>query len=420
MSRALALGLVAGLAACGVTDIARPEDAPVATILTPSDGALVPSGSLLLTGRVSDPQDPADELFAVWSVGPSVDGPWTDVCSGLAGADGATSCLADVDASVEALRLLVRDAAGFQGVSRQPIVVRATVPPTVELLAPMAADAPFPRNLPVPLVAQVSDPDGSLDELDIVWSASGVGPLDGPELPDPSGRLEGETRLPLGTTEVTLSVRDADGLVTRVTSVISVLTDDDAPVVRITSPEAGALALGRPAVLTGSVSDDTTLVGDLDVSWESDLDGPLGAADVDAEGDVSLDDVSLTRGTHTLSLHAVDQVGQRSTATVVVKVDPPPVLVVTRPSAPSSTWPSGTSLLVDATVSDDGTAPTELRLRVTSDVTGTLPLLSVDADGEVHAALSLAPTTHVLTITAIDPDGLETSVVRTVTPEVTP
>lgn len=395
------------------TDVSRPEDAPTATVLTPSDGALVAAGRVELRGRVHDEDDTADHLFVVWSVGTDAETAWTDVCSGFAVEDGSTLCVAEVDPTITRVRLLVKDVAGFQRVVTQSIVVRSVIAPTVTLTSPVGP-GPFYSDVPIVLDAVVGDEDGGADALELGWSSDLTGPVDGPTLPDPEGRLRGETLLPEGTHTVTLTARDEDGQLTRASSVIQVGPANEAPYVRIDAPTTGlAIADGQPVDLAGVALDSVTPAESLDVTWSSDRDGQLGAPVPGPVGSVGLAGVVLSLGDHQLQLRAVDDAAAESIATVQVIVDTPPTLALSAPADASTlSWPA--PLRVVADLSDTVTPWTDLRLVVRSDLSGQLVDLGADADGHVAAEVVVPLGTHVLTFTAVDGYGLVTEQTRTV------
>jgi hypothetical protein len=129
-----------------------------------------------------------------------------------------------------------------------------------------------------------------------------------------------------------------------------------APDARIAAPLSGVTyLLGQSTDLEGVGEDleDGTLE-DAQLSWSSDLDGPLGAGRL-------LHVQGLSKGTHHVTLTATDTDGQTDTATVVVNVvagyenpDPddstPPTVDC---SVPDGTW-HATDVSIDCSASDSG------------------------------------------------------------------
>jgi hypothetical protein len=413
MLRRLCL-LVPVVSACSPwTDVSRPEDAPTASVLSPSDGAMVPAGRIELLGRANDTEDPPENLFVVWSLGTAADDGWIDACQGFASkGSGESLCVTEVDASVTRVRMLVKDVAGFQRVVTQALVVRDVVAPAVTVL-PLTA-AHFYADTPIAVEATVADDDGTVEDLALSWSSDVAGPVDGPTVPDPEGRLRGAVRLPEGSHTLTLSARDADNLLTRASVSLHVGPANVAPTVRIDAPTQDAVvAVGAPLDLLGVVLDSVTAPPSLVVSWSSDLDGLLGEPTPDALGAAPLPDVVLSKGDHTLTLSATDDAGVVGEASVALRVDDPPTLTLDGPTEGQTiVWPA--SLRVEATLTDSVSPSADLRLVVASDLSGALMDVGVNEGGHVVADVPLPLGTHVLTLQAVDGYGLVTGLTRTV------
>lgn len=88
------------------------------------------------------------------------------------------------------------------------------------------------------------------------------------------------------------------------------------PEVQILSPESGSVVhVGESLTLQGLVSDPDEPAQDLLVWWDSDLD-PAITASADATGAVEVITDTLSAGTHTLSLNAMDSAGKVGTTSV--------------------------------------------------------------------------------------------------------
>ncbi|MCB9681548.1 MAG: hypothetical protein H6733_08775 [Alphaproteobacteria bacterium] len=411
--RWLAVVLVAG---CAPTiDISRPEDAPVASILVPTDGSVVDAGRLEALGQVHDSADAPEHLFAVWSLGAGsgADITWRDVCSGFAEADGLTRCLADVSTDDTTLRLQVKDLAGFLGQAFADLVVQDVAAPVVTLLAPTSV-GPYYADVPVALRAAVDDADDALDDLRITWSSSAAGTLEGPDVPDGDGVVAGAVSLPEGEHRITVAVTDPGDLRATDEVVILVGPANEVPQVRIDAPGDGtAVRVGTAVTLAGVVVDDRTPSADVEATWSSDRDGTLGVLVPDALGYVALPDVVLSGGDHVLTLTGRDDVGGVATASVQVHVDTPPGLDLQAPR--DAAVLSSSLVAVDAVLTDAVSPPTALRLAVRSDRQGQVADVAADASGEVHVVVTLAPGPHELTVTAVDGYGLSTQDVIAVT-----
>jgi hypothetical protein len=393
-------------------DLQEPGMAPTATILTPAEGTELAQGAVALLGRVSDPQDPAERLFATWSIGPEgadADATWRQACVGFAEVDGTTRCAAELRPEDVAVRLSVVDIAGFVGVARVPISVRALEAPSVTLVAP-TLDRFYYTHLPIEVAAEVVDPDGPDDALLVSWSTDRLGPIDGPSRVE-VGRVSGAVRLPVGEHELVVRVEDADAATASDRLRLVVLPEDDDPLCRIDLPEPPlAVVPGSVVQAEGVVLDDETDGPQMDVIWSwNGVPIPGDGADIHGYTEVRVD-VGQDLGTHVLSLSGDDQLGHTCEASIEIVVDLPPILTWTAPTdtvtGPQVTWA--------LTVDDPGADPSGVTVQASSDLAGVLWTLSPQPDGALAVAGSLAAGSHELTVVASDPLGLRTTQQQTV------
>lgn len=412
--------VLGGLVACGYeTNVSRLEDAPTASILSPSDDSVVAAGRLEMLGRVQDAVDDADRLFVVWSLGDAqaiATGGWRDACSGFAEADGTTRCTVQVGVDDARIRLRVKDVAGFEGTATASIGVREVALPIITWDAPTDADAPLYANVPVPVQVHISDADDDLASLDITWQSDVLGRIDGPDVPDVGGTLRGALLLPEGGHTLTLTVEDPDGGRAVAQQIVEIRPDNLPPEVRVDGPADGAgLRVGEPVLLMGRTWDDVTAPDALEVTWRSDVDGVLATPTPDALGHVDVEVPALSSGPHTLTLSSVDDADAPGERSVQVVVDQPPGLVVLTPED-GATVGIGAYVLWEAALTDLATPGEALTLRVQSDVEGLLFEAGAAEDGGVVRSLALQqPGEHQLTWTATDAYGLQTIVTTTVT-----
>lgn len=98
-------------------------------------------------------------------------------------------------------------------------------------------------------------------------------------------------------------------------------TGGEPPDVTITDPSSGfAIEEGGSFDLAGIVTDEEQEPPTLVVYFQSDIQGNLGQVLPDAEGNVSLDDVTLELGSHTVSLMAIDNQSNVGSASINVLV----------------------------------------------------------------------------------------------------
>jgi len=384
--------------------------APTASLLSPTDGATVPKGRLVAEGRVSDLQDPPFRLFVVWSLR-DVDGAWRDVCDDFAEEDGTTRCLATVTPADDTLRLRVTDLAGFQRDVVHALDVVDASAPTVVLTGPDPQDGPLYADRAVRFEADIDDEQDALSTLDLTWRSDQQGVLDGPTVVPSFGPLAAALSLQEGFHEVSLEVRDPFGLTAVDTVNVLVGGDNVAPTCRLDAPEEGAVgATGAPWIVSGFSRDPEWGARGVLVEVSSDVDGLVATTTLSDRSAWSFDDVSLSKGAHTLTVRTEDHVGARCERSVTVLVDDPPTLSVASPLPDAVVAPGG-YLTVQATLDHPTHPPEDLRLRVSSDLTGPFPVWTPDEEGLVDEVISLANGNHQLTFVAEDPNGLQSPVV---------
>ncbi len=98
--------------------------------------------------------------------------------------------------------------------------------------------------------------------------------------------------------------------------------ENQPPLVEITSPSSGAMVLADESVgFTGQVADLEEPPDALGILWHSSVDGYLTGGDPpDASGEVCLEVPSLTVGTHTITLSALDSEGLQGSDTIELTV----------------------------------------------------------------------------------------------------
>lgn len=207
--------------------------------------------------------------------------------------------------------------------------------PAVAILAP-ADGASYVVGSSIQLGGRVSDSGAAFSELEVIWSSS----LDAVIYEGPPGD-QGYTDVlwtdpSVGEHTITLRGTDPQGSTTTEAIVLTV-TQDLAPTCVISVPSNGAAVPAEAAVvLQGLVDDDVTDPADLDVRWDSSLDGLLGSLPASSDGVVSQSS-NLTAGTHTITLTASDDADQDCAASITIVVNERPSAPVPRidPTAPT-------------------------------------------------------------------------------------
>ncbi len=192
----------------------------------------------------------------------------------------------------------------------------------------------------------------------------------------------------LGEHVITAVAIDASGTIATDSITVQVVNGDAPPTVTILSPNDGAV-FGASEVISfaGTVSDPNETIPDANISWTSDQDGLLGTSQ-----SIS---VTLSEGTHVVTLAAVDSTGLRADDTVTIQVNPgePPTVQISSPTSGSSfLLTDSINFQAQASDTQDGTL-TGASLVWVSDVDGTL------GTGE-NLSLMLSQGSHTVTVTA--------------------
>lgn len=399
-------------------DVSDPERAPVAVVLSPSEGSEIPSGPATFLGQVEDAETPAEQLFATWSLAPA-DGVFRDVCKGFADAEGMVQCTTDVAPEDARLRLQVVDRAGYRDQVLLDLAVRAVAAPVVTLTEPSTLRRAW-RNLPIRVRATVTDADHDPGELVASWISDLDGPVEGPTTVAGDGSLTGALRLTEGQHRLTLAVTDPDGERGAATVQLAVGGDNLPPTLRIDAPEAAAVvALGSPVPFKAWVRDDEAPDETVAVVVTSQLDGVVAEVPVAGPGFAEAALAGLTLGAHTLTVTATDVDDQVATATVAIVVGQAPTIDVVCPVA-GTTDAVGEPIDVVVDLADERSGPGKLQLFVDIDGSRQTTIYKPDVDGRAFTRVSLAPGTHTLAFTVQDEDALQTSVSVDVTVGGTP
>lgn len=358
---------------------------PSASILSPEEGAtLRGAGPHSLVGSATDPEDGNLSGVALrWS-------------SNVDGELGTGSPLnARLSAGEHRLSLDVTDSGGKQARAQISVtVIIEDQPPVVTIESPAAGASPV-EGAPIPLRGTAVDPEtGPLTGAALTWSSDRAGAIG-------TGTQLSWTGAARGTHRLLLTAVDPAGKVGYASVTVSVVPPgtNQRPVVTLSQPTDGAQLLTTQSVtLQGSATDgEDGVLGDGALAWSSSRDGNLGTGRQRT--------VTLSAGTHTLTLTATDSLGATGSASVLVTVTPPgqtaPTVTITRP-ANGFTLFEGTPLVLEGTATDaeDGTL-TGAALRWSSSIAGSL------GTGSPLTVPGLAAGSHEVILTARDSSGSE-------------
>ncbi len=264
-----------------------------------------------------------------------------------------------------------------------------------------------PEQQLVILEGTASDPDVN-DTLTATWKA-GDTVLCPATAPDGEGFTSCEARLEAGQGEIRLIVQDQDDA-SDFDSVSLDIVASDVPMVSISAPSASEDYYADALVsFAGTVSDTEDPAADLEVWWESSLDGRLESVDTtpSASGVVS-GSTYLSVGEHEVSLRATDTTDKTGKASVVIEVLPANTAPSCEITAPldNGVGEFGDLILFEATVSDPDISADRLMVSWTSDEDGGLGVSSPDSAGHCTlATTALSQSTHLITLTVEDDLG---------------
>lgn len=396
------------LAACTQNvDVTDPERAPTAVVLAPTSGSELPSGPTTFLGQVDDRETPLPQLFATWSLGPA-DGSLRDVCRGFADAQGLVQCTTELLPTDARLRLEVVDRAGYRDAELVQLDVRTVAPPVVRIVEPSTLRREW-TNLPVRVRVEVADADHAPEELEVLWQSDRTGPVEGPSEVDADGVVTGALALSAGEHRLTVTVVDPDQERGRDTVRVWVDEANQPPTLRVDAPVADAVgATGEGLPFRAWVGDVEAPDDAVQVTVTSD--GPDGLVlDQERVGHGFVEGtLALSKGSHRLTVDAVDVHGLHSATEVAVEVGDRPTLVVICP-VEGTTDAVGEPIDVVVELADDGPVGDGLALTVASDRSGVVGTYAARSDGVALTRLSLAPGAHALTLTAVGADGLTRS-----------
>ncbi len=195
-------------------------------------------------------------------------------------------------------------------------------PPTIAIVSP-TPDGVYYEQAPIDISA-VTDDAETPDQLTIVWTSD----VDGELAVDGES---GQAQLSVGPHLLSVLATDPDGKSTDDSVAIEVLALE-APSASITLPNEGdVFAEGTSISFEGLVADPAGEAA-LVVAWESDVDGVLGTAAPDGDGNVTATTDTLAVGTHVITLTVTGSTGVPGSDSVGLVVDARPgVPTITRP-----------------------------------------------------------------------------------------
>ncbi|MBM75960.1 MAG: hypothetical protein CMK59_11220 [Proteobacteria bacterium] len=254
-----------------------------------------------------------------------------------------------------------------------------------------------------------SDPNNAADELEVAWRIGDriACPF---ATPDEFGVSTCVTTLAEGESEVQMEVRDPDNA-TAVDTVTLELIVSEPPSVEILEPFSSQVYYADTLItFSGIVSDNEDSAQDLQVEWNSSIDGVLDLETIPDTDGTFTDFGYLTAGEHGLELSVEDSSGRTNSASLTLTVkesNTPPDCAITSPVT-GSAGPEGEMIIFSGTVSDVDIPSTDISVAFISSIDGEIGTSIPNSDGEVTFPYSdLSVNTHVISLVATDEAGAE-------------
>lgn len=280
-------------------------------------------------------------------------------------------------------------------------------PPTASITWPTGEEAVL-EGESVVLQGSLGDPDDPVAELKGTWLLRGQTVCEDLS-PDDSGDVSCEVVFPAGESEIVLIAKDPSGLTGTDERTLSVIPTSP-PVVEIQALEADALYAGTPFLVSAQLADEEDPEQDLEVWWESSLEGRLLVEPVIDDAGVATTTLTLGEGSHTLTLYARDRHGKTGTDTLDVQVAPPneaPSCQIVSPQD-ASTLSLLDSPSLELLVSDAEQSADSLTVSVEGSVDGLISDTSPDAEGQLQISLATVSSgEQTFTVTVTDELGRE-------------
>ena len=282
---------------------------PTAEITRPTLGTLTQEDmNWTFTGTVTDLDQCPETLTARW---------YSDLAGELPSSpvdeEGSSyTSVLTLEPGLHEITLEVEDEYGLVASTTTDFTVNAA--PNVAISTPAEGEVQQDELL---LVATVTDQEDSPSQLSCKWSSEGDGDL---------GTVNGDTSTEScslttdatqGDQAITLVVQDTMGGSTTVT--VNTFLDGPPELTLISPTYDSWRPEGGELVISGTASDITDASSDLQISWESDLDGALDVATPDSSGAWAGWLTGLTPGLHTITVLAEDTLGSVSTTTTLVE-----------------------------------------------------------------------------------------------------
>ncbi|GDX82123.1 hypothetical protein LBMAG42_39340 [Deltaproteobacteria bacterium] len=318
----LCFGMAAVLAGCpGDSTLKSFHEPPVVSIDSPASGAKVDEAvPILMTGTITDKKF-SSSLTAVdvtWSVGGN------KVCDGaVVELSGYTECTTVFERGTTTITLSAINPDGESSSSVVEIEVQKNEAPTAEIVTPVEGGEYFANRLTL-FEGRVADGEDAAEALTVVWTSSLDGLLPFSTSPASDGGTSGTAYLSAGEHQLTLTVTDSTGRTGYDTATIEVLVGSKPTVDLITPASGDTVNIDEIVAFQAEVGDAEDAPEDLDVVWESDLDGIFSSQGAASDGFAEFSYDMLSHGAHAITVTVTDSDGLTAVDNATLYVNAPP------------------------------------------------------------------------------------------------
>ena len=298
----------------------EPTQAPQVTIISPTAvGSYYANQLILFSAQVQDDEDLPEELTYQWSS--SLDGvlPITSTPE----SNGEIEQYLNLSSGQHAITLTVTDQSNKTSTETVAITVgEANNDPTCQITGPEESSAYISGQI-VSFSGIATDEELNNSLLNISWESNRDGIFDTTSA-STSGELGfGYNELSLGAHTITLRVEDEAGGLCTDTVQVSI---GSAPTLSVTTPTTGDVySLSEAVSFSAQVSDPEDIASNIDLTWESSIDGIFSNTGSDSNGNISFAYSGLSAGTHNIFVTATDSAGLTASTSLIVRINTPPL-----------------------------------------------------------------------------------------------
>ena len=282
-----------------------PTEAPTVDLISPDGTGVYYSDQLLsLEALALDAEDEPSQLIATWES--DRDGP-LDVGAESPDSSGALAGAVLLSEGDHTLTLTITDSSGKT--ARDSVRLSVGPPnsaPACTIVLPADGSA-GEEGATVLFEAVATDADIPAEWLTVAWTSDKDGAL-GTSTPDSAGDVTfAIDTLTVATHTIQMRVSDELGALCTASILYTVGTP---PTLVVTAPTDGTIVNeGSPVRFSAQVSDSEDSPTDIDLLWESDVDGIFSTVGADSSGEVDFTTGAMTPGAHFITVRATDTAG---------------------------------------------------------------------------------------------------------------